>query len=71
MPLNTFSRSLHQFSVGRVIYLRGHTSAFTVIGQGFHRGWPHYEIEGILGDVWRVSQLELSSKPIQHGGWGR
>lgn len=71
MPLNTFSRSLHQFSVGRVVYLRGHVSAFTVTGHGFNRGWPHYELADVVGDQWIASQLELSSKPIQHGGWGR
>ncbi len=71
MPLNTFSCSLHQFKVGIRVYIRGHVDAYAVTEQFLHRGWPHYEVEGILGDVWRVSQLELSSKSIHHGGWGR
>lgn len=70
MPLNRFTASPHQFDLGATVFLRGHTAPFMVLAHGFHRGWPHYELSDIHGSHWLASQLELSSKPIQRGGYG-
>ena len=55
-----------RFAPGDTAYVRGwHQSyAVTILCQLQNYGWPHYIVADVNGGEHRLSQLELSSKPI-------
>lgn len=55
-----------RFQPGARVYARGwgEEYTFTVIEQLHGCGVPHYRLLDAVGDYWRMSQLELGTKPI-------
>lgn len=57
-----------RFNPGQFVFVYGWNQDFSVKVLQRVKGfmWPVYEIEEMNGDRWNVSQLLLSSKPIQN-----
>jgi hypothetical protein len=55
-----------RFQPGAKVYARNWSEEqpLTVIEQLHGCGVPHYRLLDAIGDYWRMSQLELSTKPI-------
>ena len=59
---------VYRFQVGDECYVRHKPTdeAFTVVKRFLHEsGLPHYVVRDVAGIELRVSQLQLSSKPIK------
>jgi hypothetical protein len=61
IPSNTWC-----FQPGEHAYVRGwpQTETALILAQCEFLNWPHYIVSDWNGDEWRISQLELSSRPI-------
>lgn len=58
-----------RFRVGALLNAHGHpqNELFEVLGGELWRCWPHYLVRNtVTGDLWRIPQLQLSSKPITY-----
>ena len=57
-----------RFIPGDLVHVRGWhpEEPAEVLAQITSRRWPHYLVRDVAGATWRVSQLELSSKPIPY-----
>lgn len=66
--LQEFREQPFRFNAGQCVYVYGWNQDFSVriIRRSQNFMWPVYEIEEMNGDRWNVSQLLLSSKPIQN-----
>jgi hypothetical protein len=59
---------VYRFQMGDCCYVlnRPPDDVFTVVNRFIHDGGlPHYVLRDPAGDHWRVSQLQMSSKPIK------
>lgn len=56
-----------RFMPGKQAYVRGWDQDQTVLVlcQLESHAWPHYMVVDARGDEWRISQLDLSSRPIE------
>jgi len=65
---NPSQRPLYRFQVGDQCYVRHRPldETFTVVNRFTHdTGLPHYVVRDVAGIELRVSQLQISSKPIK------
>ena len=55
-----------KFQLGEHAYVRGWLPVETalILAQLQFLNWPHYIVADADGAEWRISQLELSSRPI-------
>jgi hypothetical protein len=63
--------SRFRFKLGKRVYMRGWPAQPAIVTRHLlHISpagvfWPHYLVTDAAGKEWRVSQLELSSKPVE------